>query len=139
MNNEHLINLAIEARKYAKSPTNYYVGVALVTKSGRIYTGCNLGSDNALFNICAERVAIAKMLSEGEELIEKIVVVGGKKDELIFTLPCGICRQLIHDMGKDIEIIAAYYENGELKQKSYKAKDLLPAGFEYDSNLLNNN
>ena len=72
MNNENLIELAIEARKNAKSPTKYYVGTALLTKSGKVYTGCNLGSENGLFNICAERVAIVKMLSEGEEKIEKI-------------------------------------------------------------------
>lgn len=130
MNNEELINLAIEAKKNAKTPTKYHVGVALKTKSGKVYTGCNLGSENALFNICAERVAIVKMLSEGEDEIEKIIVVGGYENELICTLPCGICRQLIFDLEKEIEIICAYYENGNLKQKVYKAKDLLPAGYE---------
>ena len=132
MNNEELIKLAIEAKKNAKSPTKYYVGVALKTKSGKVYTGCNLGSENGIFNICAERTAIVKMLSEGEEEIEKIVVVGGFNDELVLTLPCGVCRQLIHDLGKEIEIIAAYKENGELKQKTYTAKELLPAGYDFD-------
>ena len=129
MNNDELINLALEARKNAVSPTKYYVGVAIKTKSGKIYTGCNLGSENGLFNICAERVAIVKMLSEFPEEIEKIVVVGGPNNELINTVPCGICRQLIYDLGKDIEIICAYYENEELKQKIYKSKDLLPNGY----------
>lgn len=133
MNNEELIKLAIEAKKNARTPTKYYVGAALKTKSGNVYTGCNLGSENGIFNICAERVAIVKMLSEGEEEIEKIVVVGGKEDELVFTLPCGVCRQLILDMGEDIEIVAAYYENGELTQKSYNIRDLLPAAFEFEN------
>jgi len=132
MNNEELIKLAIEARKNAKTPTNYFVGVALITKSGKIYTGCNLGSENALFNICAEQTAIVKMLSEGESDIEKIAVVGGLNDELTYTVPCGICRQLICDLGKDIEIICAYYKNGDLTQKTYKAKDLLPEAFEME-------
>lgn len=130
MNNEELINLAIEARKNAKSPTKYYVGVALETKTGKVYTGCNLGSENGLYNICAERTAIVKMLSEGESEIKKIIVVGGPEDNLVYTAPCGICRQLIFDLGKEIEIICAYYENNELKQKMYTAKDLLPAGYE---------
>lgn len=130
MEDNELIKLAIEARKNAKSPTKYYVGAALQTKSGKIYTGCNLGSENGIYNICAERTAIVKMLSEGETKIEKIVVVGGKESNLTLTLPCGVCRQLIYDLGKDIEIIAAYYEDNELKQKSYKIKDLLPAGYE---------
>ena len=130
MTNEELINLAIEAKKNAKSPTNYYVGAALKTKSGKVYTGCNLGSENGIFSICAERTAIVKMLSEGEEEIEKIVVVGGFNDELVLTTPCGVCRQLIYDLGKDIEIIVAYKENEEIKQKTYTSKGLLPAGYE---------
>ena len=80
MNNEQLIEMAIVARKNAKSPTKYYVGAALLTKSGKVYTGCNLGSENGLFNICAERVAIVKMLSEGEEEIEKDVSVIEKQE-----------------------------------------------------------
>lgn len=129
MNNKNLIDLAIEAKKNALSPTKYKVGVALKTKSGKIYTGCNLGSANGLFNICAERVAIFKMLSEGEKEIEKIIIVGGLNDELINTVPCGICRQLIFDLGKDIEIICAYMENGEIKQDKYFIKDLLPVEY----------
>ena len=97
MDNKKLIDLAIDAKKNACGITNYKVGVALKTKSGKIYTGCNLGSDNALYNICAERTAIVKMLSEGEKEIETIVVVGGPEDELVYTSPCGICRQLIFD------------------------------------------
>ena len=54
MNNEELINLAMKARKNAKSPTKYYVGVAIKTKSGKIYTGCNLGSENGLYNILSQ-------------------------------------------------------------------------------------
>lgn len=129
MNNQELINLAIEARKNAKSPTSYYVGAAIKTKSGKIYTGCNLGSENGIFNICAERVAIVKMLSEGYNDIEKIAVVGGKENKLVLTLPCGVCRQLICDLGTDIEIIAAYYENNELIEKCFNIKDLLPAAY----------
>lgn len=125
-----LINKAIQARKNAISPTNYFVGAALLTTSGKIYTGCNLGSADALFNICAERVAILKMLSEEKESIEKIVVVGGKEN-LVKTLPCGICRQLIYSLGEEIEIICAYYEKNELKYDTYKIKELLPSGFKY--------
>ena len=132
MNNEELIKLAIEAKKNAISPTGYYVGAAIKTKSGKIYTGCNLGSENGIFNICAERTAIVKMLSEGEKEIEKIAVVGGFGDELVLTLPCGVCRQLIIDFGTDIEIIAAYEENEELKYHTYLIKDLLPGGFIFD-------
>lgn len=127
---KELINKAIEARKKAKSPTNYFVGVALCTVAGNVYTGCNLGSEDGLFNICAERAAILKMLSENPEPIEKIVVVGGEEN-LIKTTPCGICRQLIYNLGKDIEIICAYYKENELIYDTYKIEELLPGGFKY--------
>ena len=129
MEDNELIKLAINAKKNAISSTKYKVGVALKTKSGKVYTGCNLASQNGLYNICAERTAIVNMLSEGERDIEKIVVVGGVEDELVFTSPCGICRQLIFDLGQESEIICAYSENGEIKQKKYLAKDLLPYGY----------
>lgn len=130
MKNEELIAKAIEARKKAKSPTNYFVGAALLTKSGNVYTACNLGSDDGIFNICAERVAIVKMLSENPEPIEKIAVVGGKED-LVYTTPCGVCRQLIYSLGADIEIICAFNEENELKYETHSIKELLPNGFKY--------
>jgi len=129
MENNELIELAIKAKKNACGLTNYKVGVALRTKTGKIYTGCNLGSQNGLYNICAERTAIIKMLSEGEKEIETIALVGGPEDELVFTSPCGICRQLIFDLGKDIVVVCAYMENGELKQDIFLSKDLLPGGY----------
>ncbi len=128
MNNE-LIDMAFQAKKNAISPTGYYCGAALLTENGNIYTGCNLGSKDGIFNICAEQVAISKMLSNGEKKFSKIAVAGGIGDELIYTTPCGICRQLISSFGNDIEIICAYKEDGEVKEKIFKIKDLLPEVF----------
>ncbi len=129
MNDEELIHLAIEARKNAISPTGYYVGVAALTKAGKVYTGCNLGSEDGLYNICAERTAMVKMLSEGRQEITKIAVVGGKQDELIVTTPCGICRQLLIELAPEAEVICAYEENGEIKYQVYTVKELLPHGY----------
>lgn len=130
MTNKELINMAIEVRKNAISPTKYYVGAALLTDSGKVYTGCNLGTEDGIFNICAERVAICKMLSEGERSFSKIAVVGGPKDKLIYTTPCGVCRQLIMTFGKDIEVVMGYTnENGEIEEKIMKINELLPGGF----------
>lgn len=129
MTNKELINLAIEAKKNAVSPTNYHCGAAIETVSGKIYTGCNLGSEDGIFNICAEQVAIYKMLSEGEKNFLKIAVVGGLNDELTYTTPCGVCRQLISTFGRDIEIICGYTENGEIKEKIFKIEELLPETF----------
>ena len=130
MTNLELINLAIEAKKNAISPTGYYVGVALITTSGKVYTGCNLGSEDGLFNICAERVAISKMLSEGEKSFTKIAVVGGMGDNLVYTTPCGICRQLISEFGNDIEVIMGFKnDNNELEEKVFKISELLPSSY----------
>ena len=130
MTNKELINMAIEVRKNAISPTKYYVGAALLTDSGKVYTGCNLGTEDGIFNICAERVAICKMLSEGEKSFSKIAVVGGPEDKLIYTTPCGVCRQLIMTFGKDIEVVMGYpNENGEIEEKIMKINELLPGGF----------
>lgn len=130
MTNKELINIAIEVRKNAISPTKYYVGAALLTDSGKVYTGCNLGTEDGIFNICAERVAICKMLSEGERSFSKIAVVGGPEDKLIYTTPCGVCRQLIMTFGKNIEVVMGYSnENGEIEEKIMKINELLPGGF----------
>lgn len=130
MTNMELINLAIEAKKNAISPTGYFVGVALIADDGKIYTGCNLGSEDALFNICAERVAICKMLSEGVKSFTKIAVVGGIGDELRYTTPCGICRQLISEFGTEIEVVMGYKNaDGILVEDVKKISELLPAGY----------
>lgn len=130
MTNMELINLAIEAKKNAISPTGYFVGVALIADGGKIYTGCNLGSEDALFNICAERVAICKMLSEGVKSFTKIAVVGGIGDELRYTTPCGICRQLISEFGTEIEVVMGYKNaDGILVEDVKKISELLPAGY----------
>ena len=129
MNNEELIHFAIEARNNAISPTGYYVGAAILTQTGTVYTGCNLGSEDGLYNICAERTAIVKMLSEGKQKITKIAVVGGKQGELILTTPCGICRQLLIELAPEAEVICAYEENGKINYQVYMVKDLLPHGY----------
>ena len=130
MTNRELIDMAIEVRKNAISPTKYYVGAALLTTNGKVYTGCNLGTEDGIFNICAERVAICKMLSEGEKSFTKIAVVGGPEDKLIYTVPCGVCRQLIMTFGNDIEVVMGYTnENGEIEEKIMKIDELLPCGF----------
>ncbi|BES65130.1 cytidine deaminase [Gottschalkiaceae bacterium SANA] len=112
MDIQDLIERAIEAMSYAYTPySNFKVGAALLTKSGKIFTGCNI--ENAAFSptVCAERTAIFKAVSEGETEFEAIAVVGGPNGELKetgdFTGPCGVCRQVLMEFGSDIKIISA--------------------------------
>ena len=74
------------------------VGAALVTTSGQVYTGrCVLTGSNT---ICAERVAIARMVSEGNEYeIAQIVAVWRDEQGRLYVIPpCGHCRQAMHEI-----------------------------------------
>lgn len=98
-----LIDLAKEARRRAYAPYSQYpVGAVLRTRSGRIFSGCNV--ENAAYptSMCAERVAIFKAVSEGEREFDVMVVVtpnGGT--------PCGGCRQVMAEFGLDTRVLVA--------------------------------
>jgi cytidine deaminase len=118
-----LINLASEARRHAYAPySNYPVGAALRTSSGRFFTGVNV--ENAAYpqTMCAERVAIFKAISEGESDFEAMAVVtknGGS--------PCGGCRQVLAEFGLRTIILIAD-EDGQLIKQTTVA-ELLPEAF----------
>ena len=120
---DQLIKKALEARQRSYSPySKFRVGAALLTEDGRIFTGCNI--ENAAYSpsICAERTAIFKAVSEGYTAIRAIVIVGDSD----YTYPCGVCRQVIREFGKETIIIIA---NSEDDYREYKLKDLLPNSF----------
>jgi len=118
-----LIQTAVEARKWAYAPySNYPVGAALLTASGRIYNGINV--ENAAYptTICAERVAVFKAVSEGERDFQAIVVVtenGGS--------PCGSCRQVLAEFGLEITVIIADTAGNLIEELTLS--DLLPKAF----------
>jgi len=118
-----LIDLANETRKRAYAPySNYQVGAALRTRSGRIFTGVNV--ENAAYpsSICAERTAVFKAVSEGEREFEVIAVVtknGGS--------PCGSCRQVLAEFGLEAIVLIAN-EDGQLI-KQITVAELLPEAF----------
>lgn len=129
MTNKELIGLAISAREHAYVPySNFKVGAALLTKSGKVYQGANMECSSYGMTICAERVALVKALYDGERCFEKIAVVGGKKD-LEYTTPCGACRQFLSDFGTELEVIMGFEEDGEIKEKVFTLKELLPESF----------
>ena len=126
MNDLKLLELAREQRKMSYCPySNFSVGAALVSKSGKVYLGCNV--ENAVLGetICAERTAFFKAISEGEKEFTKIAIVGGRKGEkeLEICAPCGACRQVMAEFcSGDFEIILS--ENSKTS-----LKDLLPLSF----------
>ena len=118
-----LIDRANEVRRHAYAPySNYPVGAALRTKSGKVYTGVNV--ENAAYptSMCAERTAVFKAVSEGEREFDAIAVVtdnGGS--------PCGSCRQVLAEFGQDTTVLIANGA-GELLQET-TVRDLLPGAF----------
>ncbi len=120
---ERLIAAAIDARQWAYVPySEYAVGAALLTASGRIYEGVNVENAAYPMTICAERVAVFKAISEGERDFVAIAVVtknGGS--------PCGACRQVLAEFGLDTVVILAD-ETGRVVSQS-TVKDLLPGSF----------
>jgi len=118
-----LIDLANEASRRAYAPySNYQVGAALRTRSGRIFTGCNI--ENAAYptSMCAERVVIFKAVSEGEKEFEVLAVVTSNGGA-----PCGGCRQVMAEFGLDMLVLIADGE-GRLVQETTVA-GLLPGAF----------
>jgi cytidine deaminase len=118
-----LIQSAVEARQWAYAPySNYLVGAALLTSSGRIYDGVNI--ENAAYpaSICAERVAVFKAVSEGERQFVAIAVVTSNGGS-----PCGSCRQVLAEFGLDTRVLIADEHGRLLKETS--VEDLLPGAF----------
>ncbi len=122
--------IAKKARLNAHSPYGHFlVGAALRTKSGKVYTGCNV-ENHGIQGICAERTAFVKAISEGEREFESICVVGAPAGEEPKNpcLPCGYCRQFMSEfVDKEFKIYAL--DNGEVKE--YTISELLPYGFEF--------
>jgi len=120
---QSLIDLANEARRRAYAPySNYPVGAALRTKSGRLYTGVNVENASYPQTMCAERVAIFKAVSEGETEFEVIAVVTNNGGS-----PCGGCRQVMAEFGLDTIVLMGDGEGKLVKETT--VNELLPEAF----------
>ena len=127
---EKLIDTAIEQLKFSYTPySNFKVGAALLTKSGKIYTGCNIENASYTPTNCAERTAFFKAVSEGVRDFQAICIVGGKKGKLTeYTAPCGVCRQVMMEFcdPKTFQIILAVDKE---RYEIYTLEELMPLGF----------
>lgn len=131
---EKMIEVAIEQLKYSYTPySGFKVGAALLTKEGKIYTGCNI--ENAAYTPtnCAERTAFFKAVSEGERSFQAICVVGGKDGVLTeYAAPCGVCRQVMMEFCNPdtFQIILA---TSKEQYEIFTLKEMLPLGFGPDN------
>ena len=123
-----LMHAAQEARRHSYSPYSHFrVGAALLTKSGKVYTGCNVENAGYSATNCAERTAIFKAVSEGEREFEAIAIIGGKEGETApFCAPCGVCRQVISEFCPDDFTVIL---GNEEKYEVYTLGQLLPFSF----------
>lgn len=130
MEKVNLIRKAMEARNFAYAPySEYAVGAALLTKTGKIYTGCNVESASFGATNCAERTAIFKAVSEGEREFTAIAIVGGKASQTPtdYAYPCGMCRQVMQEFCEaDFLVIVAKTEED---YREHTLVELLPYGF----------
>ena len=129
MDYETLIQKALEMLEFSYVPySHFHVGAALLSKSGKVYGGCNI--ENAAYSPtnCAERTAFFKAVSEGVNDFDAIAVVGGH-DGIVkdFCPPCGVCRQVMREFcSKDFKIILAKTTK---EYKVYTLEELLPESF----------
>ena len=124
MNHKELLECAKQAMQYAYTPySNFKVGAAILMKSGKIYTGCNIENASYGATNCAERTDIFKAVSEGETEIVTIAIVSSGGD---FTYPCGICRQVIAEFMKEGEVI---FENGQGDIQVIPLEKMFPYSF----------
>ncbi len=130
MDQKNLIQKAIDTLPFSYSPySNFKVAAALLTKDGKIYTGCNIESASYTPSNCAERTAFFKAVSEGEMQFEAIAIVGGKKGKLEdYCPPCGVCRQVMMEFcsPKDFKVILAKSVDD---YKEFTLEEILPLGF----------
>lgn len=128
MRENELASMAVEAKAAAYAPySGYKVGAALLTKSGKVYTGANI--ENASFSptVCAERTAFFKAINDGEREFSMIAIAGGKGDSISSAYPYGVCRQVMAEFCEDDFKILVIKDNGEYD--TFTLGNLLPFSF----------
>jgi cytidine deaminase len=125
MTDLELIALAQQARERAyASYSSFPVGAALLGRSGKVFTGCNVENAAYPLTTCAERTAVTKAVSEGEREFEAIAVVTATG-----ATPCGSCRQILREFaGPDgeLRVIVADLDGN---RSTFTIEELLPHGF----------
>ena len=123
---QQLIKTATQALASSYAPySKFRVGAAVLTEKGNIFAGCNVENASYGLSMCAERNAIANaIIGEGKDTI-KIKAIAITNSQKVACSPCGACRQVIWEFGKDAEVIFSVdrgWQNSSIKE-------LLPAGF----------
>lgn len=123
---EALIESARAARDKAYAPySGFQVGAAVLSDTGKIYVGCNVENASYGATLCAERVAIAQLVAAGERRVLTVAIFTSGTEP---AMPCGICRQVIQELGPDAEIVSAT----PAKSRQVSILHLLPDPFVFE-------
>ncbi|MGM0897108.1 MAG: cytidine deaminase [Bacillota bacterium] len=125
MEKQQLMEQAIAARGNAYVPySKFPVGAALLSKDGKVYTGCNIENAGYSLTNCAERTAVFKAVSEGVKQFKALAVAADTKGPVA---PCGACRQvLVEFCAPDMPV---YLTNLEGAVSETTIAELLPGAF----------
>ena len=123
---DKLIKSAINAKDKSYSPySNFRVGAALLTDNNEIVQGCNIENISFTPTVCAERSAFFTSIISGER---KFLAIAVASDDIMFTPPCGVCRQVMAEFVKSDFKIILVNKNSEYKIVSFQ--DIFPFPFE---------
>ena len=132
-----LIEIAKRARRKAYCPySRYAIGAAVLTESGRVFTGANIENASYGLSLCGERVAIFNAFSRGGKWLKTICVVGR------CARPCGACRQVMLEFSsKETELITVDLESESGRSRDniivFRMFSMLPHSFDpLDAGLL---
>lgn len=127
-----LVQVAQNAALSAYNPySNFAVGCAILSKRGKIYSGCNIENASYSVTICAERVAASQAVLQRDLEWDSIVVVSPQR-----VTPCGVCRQFLHEFAPQLRVWCGYLDNLELVGPVH-LHDMLPAAMTLARNLTN--
>lgn len=121
MNPDELLAKALNVRASAYAPySQFQVGAALETQTGKVFTGCNVENLSFGLTICAERNAVFAAVAAGEREFARIVIVADSHDPVT---PCGACRQVMAEFSLEMEVRSV-----NLQGREYVARldELLP-------------
>lgn len=120
-----MLEKARKVQNLAYAPySKFHVGCCIKTVNDKYYVGCNIENASYSLTCCAEAVAIAAMICDGEKQISDVLVIGNTKDHIT---PCGACRQRIREFANSNTMIHMTNQNGEINSKSLA--ELLPNSF----------
>ncbi|MBS4022767.1 MAG: cytidine deaminase [Dethiobacter sp.] len=122
---DKLLASAIDARTAAYAPySRFFVGAALMSEDGEIFTGCNVENISFGLTVCAERVAAFSAVAAKAKRFTALALV---TDSPLPVNPCGACRQVLYEFSPDLWVVSATLQG---KQKIFRLRELLPHAFD---------